>query len=228
MAVEHGHGLSGSELFGIFFPRRGSSAERLAVAGNLDDEGLFVLCALFGDDRIKRRGELARLGVLDQAAFVVVLRFDKLVQIDLCDDVVRDETLGSGEALVEVDGADQRLQGIGKRRFAGAYLLLVGGFADDKVLAELQFKGECRKGFAVDDLGPVARQVPLVTSGKLLEEVFGDQEVKHRVAEKFETLVRFRFIFFAVVVVQDGAMRQRCPVDQAVARTPGQACEVRC
>ena len=57
---------------------------------------------------------MVRLGVFDEAAFIVMLGGYNRLEIDMFNDVVYHKIVSSLDAFVEIDGTDEGFEGVGK------------------------------------------------------------------------------------------------------------------
>ena len=108
------HSLFCGKLFGISFPLGGACAEELAGAAYSNGEALFVLCAGFGYHGVEGWRKMVRLGVFDEAAFVVVFSGHNRLEIDMLDDMAYHKIESGLDAFVEIDGANEGFEGVGK------------------------------------------------------------------------------------------------------------------
>ena len=106
---------------------------------------------------------------------------------------------------VEVDGADDRLEGVGQDRGlvppAGGLLAA----AEPDVVAQAEVAADVGQRPHVDDRGAQLGQLALGQVGVAAEQRVGDDQAEHRVAEELQPLVGRQ----AAVLVRERAVRQR-------------------
>ena len=114
------------------------------------------------------------------------------------------------EAAVEVDRAEQRLEGVGQDRglVAAAGALLAA--AEPDVAAEVELAAHLGQRAHVDHRGAQLGQLALGQVGVVAVERVGDDQAEHGVAEELQPLVGRQ----AAVLVGVGAVGQR-PLQQA-------------
>ena len=150
------HSLSGGKLFGIFFSLGGACSKELTGAGYPDREAFLMFRAGFGYHGIDGWGQMVRLGVLDEAAFVVMFRgYDRLV-IGMLNDMPDNKIESRLDAFVEIDGADKGFEGVGKGGFTDPDFMVIGRFAEEEMLAKVKAAGKSGEGLAVDNLRSIA------------------------------------------------------------------------
>ena len=99
---------------------------------------------------------MVRLGVFDEAAFIVMFGGHNRLKIDMLNDVVYHKIVGGLDAFVEIDGANEGFEGVGKGGLAATDFMVISRFAEDEIVAKLEAAGKTGKGFAVDNFGAVA------------------------------------------------------------------------
>ncbi len=99
---------------------------------------------------------MVRLGVFDEAAFIVMLGGHNCLEVDMLNDVVYHKIVGGLDAFVEIDGSDERFESVGKGGFAAPDFMVIRRFAEDEMVAEVEAAGKTGKGFTVDNFGTVA------------------------------------------------------------------------
>ena len=99
---------------------------------------------------------MVRLGVFDEAAFLVMFGGHNRLKIDMLNDVVYHKIVGGLDAFVEIDGANEGFEGVGKGGLAATDFMVISRFAEDEVVTKLQASGKTGKGFAVDNFGSIA------------------------------------------------------------------------
>ena len=149
-----------------------------------------------------------------QAAFwVVVGRVDFEVFEEFAG-FGQDDAADGDEIAVEIHGADERLESIGKR--AGALASAVGLFAapHHEVASDAEALGEDVEAVARDDAGADFGEVAFAEVGKLIEEILGEDELEDGVAEEFEALI---VEVMALGFVTEAGMGERFREQQGVA-----------
>ena len=111
--------------------------------------------------------QVVRLGVLDEAAFIVMFSgYDRLVT-GMLDDVADNKIESGLDAFVEIDRADKRFESIGKCGLAVPDFMVISRFTEEKMLAEVKAACKSGKGFTVDNLCAVLESSPSALAGKL-------------------------------------------------------------
>jgi hypothetical protein len=96
---------------------------------------------------------------------------------------------GSVQALVDVDGTEDRLEGVGQDR---GLVPAAGGLlaaAEPDVVAQGEVAAHIGEGPHVDDRGAQLGQLPLRQLGVATEQRVGHDQAEHRVAEELQPLV---------------------------------------
>ena len=88
-----------------------------------------------------------------------------------------------------------------------------------QIIAELQFSGDLRQGFALDQTSTEPAQLALPRCGKACVKRIGDDEIDDRVAEELQPLV----VALAAAAMRQGKLQQR-RIFEFIANTPAQLC----
>ena len=97
--------------------------------------------------------------------------------------------MGQRFARIQIDGTEEGFEAVGKSGSAGAAAGSFLAFAHHEVLAKIDLgsvAGKCGTG---DEAGAQLGEVPLIEIGEPVEELVGEDQLDHGVAEKFEPLV---------------------------------------
>ena len=156
-------------------------------------------------DVVFGRAQNLRRGQLLQRRFPVQARAQARRAGDHRVEQAVHERVRRREALVQVNGADDRLQGVGQDRglvpAAGALLAL----AQADITAELQPAGDAREGAHVDDGRAQLGQLALGQIRVRAKQGVGHDQPEHGVAQELQPLVRRQ----AAVLVGVRAMHER-------------------
>ncbi len=181
--VARGGGLA--LLFAFAF----ALSEFAAFPEDAGDEGFEVLRAALVDDFVGGADGGDGLEEFLEAAFGVVVGGVDLEVFEEFAGFGQDDAADGDEVAIQIHGADEGLEGIGKG--AGAVAAAVGFFAaaHHEVAAEAEALGQEAEAVARDDAGADLGQVAFGKAGELIEEVLGEDELEDGVAEEFEPLV---------------------------------------
>ena len=93
------------------------------------------------------------------------------------------------EAAIKKDGAQERLERVGKRRWPVATARNLFPAADQQMAAQADLTGAFGKAAAVDQLGARLGERALSKSGKFFIELLSQHELENRIAQEFEPLI---------------------------------------
>ena len=96
--------------------------------------------------------------------------------------MLADKRFGSGKSLVEIDGADDSLKGIGEDDVAGTAGVLGFAFGKKKVFARPKRAGALGKRNRINEGGAVAREVRLRLCRIFPEKEVGCRKLKDGIA----------------------------------------------
>jgi len=96
---------------------------------------------------------------------------------------------GRIQSAITIDGADDRLEGVGKNGVAAKTAALQLARPQTQVVAEGIFARHPGQGLALDQGGAKTGEHTLGLAGKALTQSIGDDEAEHGIAEKFQSFV---------------------------------------
>jgi hypothetical protein len=198
--------LACGDLFGVFF--RPAEARSHHPPADADLHVVSRTVAVFaGDPEFD--------GLATALCPVVQIGFEIDRFVDFVDRAVAPEHVKYGvargfESVVEVECTDEGFKGVADDRFLD---VRATHLRDDKP-RKSEFGAEEVEGLAVDDLRLPLRQGAFLFGRKLAEEESSNDQIKHRIAQEFETFVRHAA---RRVAVQHGRMAEGFVVVIAVA-----------
>ena len=130
-----------------------------------------------------------RLQKLLQPGLRVLVGIDQCQALQLVGQPGDDPLASNVHARVQINGTDQRFEGVGQDRFAAVTAALELTGAQAQIFAELESTRQHRQRLALDQTGAQTRQLPLTGLRKMIEQRFTGNEVENGVAEKLQTLV---------------------------------------
>ena len=167
-----------------------------------------------GENRIHGADRRDRLEQFLELALRVLIRRIHVESFKILARLREHDAARSHVVRVEVDCADERFVCVGERRAAFA---TAGGFlaaAHHQVPAEIEPLGVNFQAVARDEAGAHLGELPLAEFRKMIEQPLGEDELEHRIAEKFETLV---VEVMPLRLVPDGRMRERLRKQERIA-----------
>ena len=177
--------LFSGALFGAFDREIDSRADRLSVDRSLTLK-LRARRAVDRTKELERDLTMLPLSPIDKLAFIVPFLIGHSVDIDKeAEDTSGDDIIGDAVAAVEIDSADESLDGIATHRLKDAMLRAV---IVDKV-DEADTVRESVKANARDDFGAENGEEALVVMRIAFIEIIGHNSAKDSVAEVLETFV---------------------------------------
>src|SRR4051794_1101532 len=208
-APERPEGGGGGALLGLLL----ALAAALAADGGPHEdggvEGLGVVRTLLGH-HVLRDAEVQLCGELLQAGLPVQARAERGGRCQQRVDEAADEGGRDLDAVLDVDRADQRLDGVGEDRGLVPAAAALLALAEQEVVTDAERAGDVRKRAAVDDGGTQFRELALGLVRVPVVERVGDDEAQHGVPEELQALVGRQ----VAVLVRVGAVRQG-PLEQA-------------
>src|SRR5712692_10030462 len=93
------------------------------------------------------------------------------------------------QIAVEVNCADQRFEGVGQGRCSGATAACFFAASHQKESSQVQSRGVFFQRFLRNQSRPQFRQLPFRLVAEMPKKMFGDNELKNGVAQKFKTLI---------------------------------------
>ncbi len=135
------------------------------------------------------------------------LVLDDILDVDDIQDVIRDEIGRDIVALVEIDRADRRLDGVGQDDRAGTAGVLGFAAREEHVFIQADALGDLGQGNRVHDGRAISSQLPFRLCGVFLVQECGHDQLEDRVAQEFQALVMLEPR--AAVLIEVRAMRAR-------------------
>ncbi len=105
------------------------------------------------------------------------------------DDVFFDEGACGGEAAVEIEGGDDRFEGVGEESGLFAASALLFAPAEEEERTEVDAGGDLAEVAAADERGAEAGELALARGWEAAEEGLGDGETEDSVSDELELLV---------------------------------------
>src|SRR5690606_18889261 len=211
-------GLARGCLLRFLLAPRLSATVGAVIQEHLDREGSIVARSLLVRHAVLRLRPALRLYVLEEKALVIVPLMREILEIGLFKNIFLDKGTRSLLAQVQIDGADQRLEGIGKNRGILSSARLVHIVAEQDVGAESDLHGEFGQRLAIHDLGPQPRKKALVLLRKLEKKVFGRYVAQHGIPQELKPLVGEQVA--VGLATKDGTVEQGLLVQANVADRP--------
>ncbi len=204
-----------------------AAADDIAVDGDLHHEMAGVIGALAADDAVGGRVAGDREGVLLQTALGCLQHIGRQRRVQLGCSGVEDESAGSLEALVEVDGGHDRFEETGQHGWPLTLAGVLCALPQDEGLADAEAAGDTRQATGGDDGRAAGGEDAFLLIGMALEERFRHDQRKHSIPEELQALIGARgplgvFVHIAAV---DERFGQKRGVVEFKAETVG---ELRC
>lgn len=167
-----------------------SEAHSLTGDQHLDTERLVVVRALFRADQVAGVSPSFPLRVFQKDALEVEKAAIGDNSLDVTQEVALNEGVRGLEASVEIDGAQNCLEGISDDRRPVSSSRQVLFSAEQEMVTESDSAAPLRENDFADEYGFDLGEIAFTFVLKLPIEVFRDQQVQYGVAEKLEPFVR--------------------------------------